>query len=70
MEIEIKIGSKKGYRSTDPQCVKQITYLTKRAGLQDYVCTENPPPGKFVNIVKPNGGNGALVLCEIKVFKG
>ena len=71
-EIEIRIASSKGWPHEDKKCVDQITAgLTKREGLQDYVCKRDPrtgdlPRGKFVNIVKPNGG--ALVLCEVKVF--
>ena len=64
-EIEIRVGSEPGWDHTQPKCVNQIMRLTKREGLQDYECKRNPR-GKFVNIVKPNGG--ALSLCEVKVF--
>ena len=61
--IKITIGASKGYASSEPLCLPEIPELTRTAGLQDYVCT-NQVSGKYVKISRP----GDLVLCEVKVF--
>ena len=62
--IKITIGPSKSYDPNEPTCLPEITDLTRAKGLEDYVCTDDPPPGKFVKLSK----KGVLVLCEVKVF--
>ena len=62
--IQIRIGNSKNYNSQEPLCLPQIGELSRGARLKDYICTGNPPPGKFVKIAKI----GWLVLCEVRVF--
>ena len=63
-DINITIGPSKSYDPNEPTCLPEIKDLKRESGLQDYVCTENPPPGQFVKLSKI----GYLVLCEVKVF--
>ena len=62
--VNITIGPSKSYDPNEPTCLPEIKDLKRESGLQDYVCTENPPPGQFVKLSKI----GYLVLCEVKVF--
>ena len=61
--VSITIGLSKEYDGREPLCLPEIEELTNTAGLQNYVCTENPR-GKYVKISRV----GALVLCEVKIF--
>ena len=65
-DVKITIGPSKAYDPNDnePTCLPVIRDLTRASGLQDYVCTDNPPAGKFVKLSR----KGWLVLCEVKVF--
>ena len=60
--IKITIGPSSSYDTNEPTCLPEIDL--RASGLQDYLCTENPPPGKFVKLSKI----GLLALCEVKVF--
>ena len=62
--IKITIGPSRSYDPNEPTCLPEIRELKRQSGLQDYMCTDNPPPGKFVKLSKI----GSLVLCEVKVF--
>ena len=62
--IKITIGPSKSYDPNEPTCLPEIRDLTRAKGLEDYVCTDDPPPGKFVKLSK----KGSLALCEVKVF--
>ena len=61
--IKITIGPSASYDPNEPTCL-EITDLKRESGLQDYFCSENPPPGKFVKLSKI----GWVALCEVKVF--
>ena len=60
--IKITIGPSSSYDTNEPTCLPEIDL--RAGGLQDYLCAENPPPGKFVKLSKI----GLLALCEVKVF--
>ena len=61
--IKITIGPSKSFDGNEPACTN-ILSLKRESGLQDYVCKDNPPPGKFVKL----SHIGWFSLCEVKVF--